>query len=208
MSIHRALSELKTYSDRIKRATQGMFVIANKKSNDKIQGKTIDEVTSAIQGNFDSCNALIENKRRIKSAVILSNANTKVTIGGTEYCVAEAIDRKGHLPDEENLLHAWKVQFIQQNEKVEKENAELQNKLEKYLQPFFGDKDKRTITPEEIAAHTQMFEDRNKYELIDPCDIATKIKEKEQEIIRFKTEVDYALSESNATTFIEIELVD
>ena len=35
MSIHRALSELKTYDDRIQRAMQATFVMHNKTSNDK-----------------------------------------------------------------------------------------------------------------------------------------------------------------------------
>jgi hypothetical protein len=47
MSIHRALAELKTYDERIRRSMEMDFVIANKRSNDKIKGKTIDEVKKA-----------------------------------------------------------------------------------------------------------------------------------------------------------------
>ena len=204
MSIHRALAELKTYDDRIKRVMTADFVIANKKSNDKIKGKSIDEVKSQIQGSFDSFFALAENQRRIKSAVVLSNANTRVKIGGIEYTVAEAIERKAKIVHDETLLMTLKSQFNSQNEKVEQANSELPQKLETYLQAILGEKDKRTV--DDIESHTKAFENRNKFELIDPCDICKQIEKLEQTITAFKTEVDYVLSEINATTFIEVDL--
>jgi len=150
--------------------------------------------------------ALSENQRRVKAAVVLSNANTKVKVDGIEYTVAEAIERKAKLHHDESFLQRLKMQFITHNTKVEDENAALPEKLEKYLQSILGDKDKRTV--EDITAHTKLFEDRNKYELIDPCDITKQIEKLEESVLGFKTEVDYVLSESNATTFIEVELVD
>ena len=53
-----------------------------------------------------------------------------------------------------------------------------------------------------------VFEDSNKFELIDPRHIADFIVEYEKSIEEFSTQVDYVLSESNATTFVEVELVD
>jgi len=206
MSIHRALAELKSYDDRITRSTEQNFVIANKKSNDKIAGKTIEECKQQIKGGFASYYALTENQRRIKAAVVLSNAITKVKIGGIEYTVAEAIERKAKLHHDESFLMKLKQQFNTQNKKVEDENATLPEKLESYLQSILGEKDKRTV--EDISAHTKAFEDRNKYELIDPSDIAKQIEKLEESITGFKTEVDYVLSESNATTFIDVEFVD
>ena len=206
MSIHRALAELKAYDDRIKRAMEMDFVIANKKSNDKIKGKTVEECKQKIKGGFASYYALTENQRRIKAAVVQSNAVTRVKIAGIEYTVAEAIERKAKLHHDEKFLMTLKLQFNTQNDTVEHENEALMEKLESYLQSILGEKDKRT--PEDIAAHTKAFEDRNKYELIDPCDIAKQIEQLEQTITNFKIEVDYILSESNATTFVDVEFVD
>ena len=206
MSLHRALAELKFYDDKIKRATEQNFVYANKKSNDKIAGKTIEECKQQIKGGFASYYALTENQRRIKAAVVLSNANTNVKIGGQEYTVAEAIERKAKLHHDESFLYHLKLQFNIHKKKVEDENSKLPEKLEGYLQSILGEKDKRTV--EDIAAHTKAFEDRNKYELIDPCDIAKQIEKLEESITSFKTEVDYILSESNATTFIEVEFIN
>jgi hypothetical protein len=206
MSIHRALAELKTYDSRIKKAIQQEFVLNNKKSNDKIKGKTIDEYKNIIKGNFDSYYPLVENQKRIKAAVVLSNGSTKVTIAGVEYTVAEAIERKAKIKHDVMFLHNLKTQLNEQSKEVELENGLLPEKLEKYLQAVLGDKDKRTV--DEIAAHTKVFEERNGYELIDPCDISKHIEELEEKVRNFQTEVDYILSESNATTFIEIEYTD
>ena len=206
MSVHRALAELKTYEDRIQKAMQASFVVANQKNNDKIQGKTIDEINSIIQGNFDSYFALVENQRRIKAAVVASNAVTKVKIAGEEYTVAEAIERKAKLKYDERFLLTLKAQFTEQNNRVDRANNELPAKLETYLQQILGPKDKRTA--EEITQHTELYEKKYKWELVDPCDIMNKIKELEERILTFKTEVDYVLSESNALTQIEVEFPD
>ena len=206
MTIHRALSELKTYDDRLERLMQSDFVQSNKKSNERIQGKTIEEVRNGIKGSYDSYRAMSENQKRIKAAVVQSNAGTKVTIGGVEYAVAEAIERKAKLANDEMFIKTLKTQFAYHNNKVENENGRLPEKLEQYLQAVLGGKDKRTA--EEIASYTKTFEERNTYELIDPRDIAGQIKELEEQVAQFRNEVDYVLSESNATTFIEIDFAD
>ena len=206
MSIHRALGELKTYDDRITKASELQFVIANKKSNEKIAGKTIEEFKSHVKGGFASYYALTENQKRLKAAVVLSNATTKVKIGGVEYSVAEAIERKAKIHHDISFLNKLKSQFNIQNKRVEEANDALPEKLESYLQSILGDKDKRTV--EDIAAHTKAFEERNKYELLDPCNITMQIEKLEESITSFKTEVDYILSESNAVTFIDVDFVD
>ena len=206
MSIHRALSELKVYDDRIQKAINKTFVVANKRSNDKIQGKTIEETKALIKGNFDSYYALTENQRRIKSAVVLSNASTKVKIGGVEYTVAEAIERKAKIYHDESFIRTLKNRFFAENDRVNNENEMLPQKTESYLESVLGGKDKRTV--DEVEAHTKLFVDKNRFELIDPCDIVKQIDELETRVEDFKSEVDYVLSESNATTFIEVNLVD
>lgn len=206
MSIHRALGELKTYNDRISNAINSTFVVSNKKSNEKINGKTIREVESAIQGNFDSVKTLIENKKRIKAAVVASNATEKVTIAGKEYAKADAIERKSAIALEESFLRKLKMQFTAERQKVENENNQLQTKLENYLQSVLGDKASRSAA--EVEEHTNAFMSKNTMELIDPAGVETYIKTLENDILDFKNEVDYVLSESNATTIVEVELID
>lgn len=204
MSVHRALSELKTYNSRINKAIKSSFVQANKKNNNKIDGISIEEFVKKLQGNFDSAKSLIENKKKLKAAIVLSNASTKVTIGNKEYTVAEAIERKQLLVDEKSFLDNLKFQYENQVRFINNKNDKLPQLLEQYLQAVLGEKDKRTV--EDIEAHTKNFYSREEYILIDPMNINEYIEELENDIITFETNVDYVLSESNATTFIEVDL--
>jgi len=204
MSVHRALSELKLYSNKIETASSNAFVLANKKSNKAVGGRSVDEVSSAIKSQFDSIVALIENRKRVKDAIVNSNAVTKVTVGGKEMTVAEAIERKVAVTLDRQFLVVLQNQFLHNNSIVEKENAQLPTKLESFLQATLSDKS----NVEEVKSLTKTFEENNTWGLIDPCHIQTYITKLSTEIEEFASQVDYVLSESNATTFFDVNLVD
>jgi hypothetical protein len=204
MSVHRGLSELKLYSNKIDTSLRNAFVMANKQSNKTIGGRSVEDVTNAIKGQFDSTVALIENRKRIKDAVVKSNAETSVTVGGKNMTVAEAIERKASIEFEKKFLQSLQSQFVQQNNIVEQQNDQLQTKLESFLQATLGEK--RDV--ETVKALTKTFEDSNKYTLIDPCHIQNYVEDLVKKIDEFTSQVDYVLSESNATTFFNVELVD
>ena len=204
MSVHRGLAELKLYSNKIETSLRNLFVLANKNSNKTIGGRSISEVESNIRGNFDSVVSLIENRKLIKDAIVKSNATTKVTVGGKEMTVAEAIERKTSVELDLSFLNNLQSQFNHENSIVQKMNDELPTKLENYLQATLGEKP----TTENIVALTKVFEDNNKFILIDPARIQNYIAKLEKETDEFITQVDYILSESNAKTFFDVELKD
>jgi hypothetical protein len=204
MSVHRGLSELKLYANKIASLNSGTFVLANKQSNKTIGGKSIEDVNNLIKGNFDSMAALIENRKRIKDAIVKSNAATNVTIAGKIMTVAEAIERKASIEFERNFLRILQNQFSQQNNLVEQQNLQLPTKLESFLQATLGEK-RDVATVKDL---TKTFEDNNKYVLIDPNHIQDYIQALDKSINEFASQVDYTLSESNATTFFDVELVD
>jgi len=205
MSVHRGLAELKLYGNKIETLSNSQFVVANKLSNKTIGGRTVDELTNQIKGHFDKMVALIENRKRIKDAIVQSNAVTIVDIGDREMTVAQAIERKNSVEFEKQFLYNLKRQFMAENGAVEKANNELPSKLETYLEKTLGT-EKREI--ETVKALTKVFEDTNKYGLIDPSHIQNYITKLEEEINDFETKVDYSLSEVNATTFFEVDLAD
>lgn len=206
MSIHQALSEVKTYDDRITRGISASFVTANRKNNTKIGSDTIDKVKAKMSGNLDSVKALIENKKIIKSAIVKSNNSTMVSIGGKSYSVAEAIERKNMILLEESLLRSITDQYNKAKGQVDKNNDALPEKLENYLKSTLADKTKADSVVVETL--TKQFMDNNMYELVDPNKLNDLIDTMYKEISDFKTEVDYKLSESNATTVITVNLVD
>ena len=204
MSVHRGLSELKLYANKIASLNSGSFVVANKQSNKTIGGKSIEDVNNLIKGNFDSMVALIENRKRIKDAIVKSNAATNVTIAGKIMTVAEAIERKVSIEFERNFLRILQNQFSQQNNLVDQQNLQLPTKLETFLQATLGEK-RDVATVKDLS---KTFEDNNKFVLIDPNHIQDYIQNLDNSINEFASQVDYTLSESNATTFFDVELVD
>lgn len=204
LSIHRALTELKMLNHRIEAATNEVSaVLANRKSNSKINGVEIQEYEKQMQSSYDKVVSLIDYRNRIKSLVVESNAKTKVTVGKEEMTVAEAIERKQSIQFEKKLLGVMQHQYRSAINMVAKENDALPAKLETYLINILGNKDKQS--PEEVKLHTETFMKRNEYELIDPMNVKKKMEALNSRIEEFESEVDAVLSESNATTFIEVQ---
>ena len=167
LSIHRALTELKMLTLRIEAATNEVSaVVANRKSNRKINGVDITEYEKQMQASYDKVVGLISYRNKIKALVVQSNANTKVMVGKEEMTVAEAIERKQSIQYEKNLLEVIQHQHRSAINTVAKENDALPAKLETYLINILGNKDKQS--PEEVKLHTETFMKRNEFEIIDP----------------------------------------
>jgi hypothetical protein len=58
--------------------------------------------------------------------------------------------------------------------------------------------------PETIQAITNSFRDNNKVEFVDPLGLEKRIKELDEEIETFETNVDWVLSEANGRTMIQV----
>ncbi len=203
LSIHRALTELKMLNLRIETATNEVSaVVANRKSNSKINGVDIQEYEKQMQASYDKVVGLISYRNKIKALVVQSNASTKVIVGKEEMTVAEAIERKQSIQYEKNLLEIMQHQYRSTINTVAKENDALPAKLETYLINILGNKDKQS--PDEVKLHTETFMKRNEYEVIDPLNVKKQIESLSTCIEEFESEVDAVLSESNATTFIEV----
>lgn len=207
MTIHKALAELKILGARIESAIDsGDYCVANKHSNDKINGIPIDECKSLMQSRYDKAKDLIRRRNAIKRAVVLSNAVTKVKVNDVEYAVAEAIEMKNHgIEFDEMLLDAMKSQYSKAQAMVMRNNGkELEERAEKYVIGVFGTKEGKVNT-DEIEKTRKIFLENNSYEILDPLKIADKIEMFEDKINAFKSEIDSALSVSNSVTEIEIE---
>jgi len=207
MTIHKALAELKIIGDRINSSiSTATFIKANKHSNEKINGVSINEFKSQIQGNWEKSNDLIKRRNAIKRAVVLSNATIKVKVGIDEFTVAEAIEMKNTgMQYKKELLNQLNRQYVEAIRITEKENGEtLQSKAENYVIGLYGSKEGKVNT-EEIENTKKQFIVNNTFELVDPIKVREKIDALEKEISEFETEIDSCLSVSNSLTEIVIE---
>lgn len=201
ISITRALSELKTLDDRIQRLTESKWVAMaiNKKVSHTVNQQ---DFSATVKATKQQLTDLMERRNKIKCAIVQSNAVTKVTIGSAEYTVAEAIERKNTVQQEEALVHALKNQLFKVNAEVEKHNMVANNQLNALLGQMVSKE--AAVAQESIDALSTSFREQNFAVLVDPLGIETLVKELQESISEFKMNVDFSLSEINAVTKITV----
>lgn len=219
LSVHRVLSELKTLDKRITDAiSSGIYVQANRHSNEKISGMSIDDFNSkVIQSSYDTVVSLIDRRSVLKRAVILSNAGIDMTdtdmqdklvrheIAGQSLTLAEIIDFDAVIMLKELFLDSLNSQYRSVIVKVNRENDKIPGLLNTYISVAASGRDKSNKDDAEFIKNiSDDFMEKNSFDVVDPLNLQEKIKALSDEISSFKTEVDAIKSEVNATTFIEI----
>lgn len=211
MTVHKALAELKVIDDRIDKAiSEGVYVIANKHSNEKIQGMTIDQFKEKMKASHQKVTDLINRRNALKRAVVLSNATTKIKIGNDEYTVAEAIEMKNHgMEFKTNYMRMIASQNLSAQADINRNSGEaIEKRAEQYVLSVIQaqPKDaKMAIDSDAMQALRKDYIKNNTYDLIDPLKVNDIIEKMADEINEFNTEIDAALSVSNALTVIEFE---
>lgn len=199
MSITQALAELKLLDKRLRHHLHGMdwadvSTVTNRVDADKLKSRAASEYQAYID--------LMKRRDSIKRAIVLSNANTRVKVGAWEGTVAEAIEHKVSQQYMATLLESMKQHLQEKRGQYEAAKGQMDMRLERLLQSELG-KDVKT-NPDTLAALTNTFRANNKVEFVDPLDLASKIKNLEDELTAFETNVDWVLSESNGKTVIEV----
>lgn len=201
MTIHAALAELKKLDQRINRTIRdGIFIgtIKGEKSNEKVQNtvETKEEFKVTAKATFDSVTDLIKRRNEIKKAITLSNAITKTKVGEKEMTVAEAIEMKNSIEYKKDLKRALDVQYSSAINMIQAANEKVEANMDKILESMGKDANKEFI---------DNYRATYSYYVVDPISIKERIEELSKEIEDFESNVDIALSISNATTIITIE---
>lgn len=204
MTIHEALAELKTLDNRIEdKIMSTNFIVANKVSNKKINGKNIEDYIQKTNETYQSINDLLKYRFALRNAVSQSNASTKITIGGVEYTVSQAIEmRKTGITLKEDLLRTLQSQRDGAFNSVEKNNQRVEASADEYIKNVFTNIDK--VTPESLTIR-QTYIDNNKYDIVSMNNFDERFSTLFNEIQDFTSQVDSAISVSNALTTITIE---
>ena len=200
MSVTQALPELKLLDKRLEKVNETIQGWCKVSHNGAPVDK--DKHKKETEANLQSFMDLLKRRDAIKRAIILSNAKTPVKIGAFEGTVAEAIEYKYSIRVKRDLLSNMKETLQAKRLEYEQQKANVDSRLERLLQSELG-KDVKT-NPETITALTNSFRENNKVELVDPLDLAARISSLEEELDSFETNVDWVLSQANATTFIEV----
>lgn len=204
ITVSRGLKELSNLTDRINDALSKLVLVGIAVGQEPVPGfKSNNEFDEKAKAAHQSLNALIKRKAAIKSAVVVSNATTKVNVAGVEMTVADAIETKNTLiPLKKALLARMTLQLNQANTKIERDTEALKPRLDQYIQGLLG-KDLKG-KDDAVKDTTKTFMDTNKPFLIDPIDLKTAIENLSKEISEFELNLDDALDTSNVVTMIEI----
>lgn len=207
MTVHKALCELKTLDDRIRKAVEGsVFVFANKHSNTRVSGLSVSDYCAEVKSAYQSATDLIARRDAIKRAVVLSNATTTVTVGGNEYTIAEAIEMKNHgIPTQQTLLNKLRNDSRKARREADNNNGDmLEMRADEYIKNLYANADMKNLS-DEVKKMRADFIASQSMEIIDPVKSADEIERLEVLINTFAVEIDAALSVSNALTEITVE---
>ena len=210
LSITRALAELKMLDKRIGDAIQrASFIAVQRGEGDRATvlnnpHYTVTAASERIENDAKSIDALIDRYSKIKTQIILSNAVTVVRVGEKAMTVAEAIERKSSVKYAAQLATTMGAQLGQMKSSIEKGNADLDAEIDKQVQiAYTNDKGRVTVDQYNLIANPRRAE--RKLSAIDPLKLEDTLASLRADIDDFVLNVDFALSEINAKTEIEVD---
>ena len=205
ISITRALSELKVLQKRFEKEVLQLEAISVQHGMTLIKNSSVkpEDFEKNAKAQLQSIESLQKRILEIKTKIQQSNAVTIVKIGSKEMTVLEAIIKKSLIENQKTLLSKLKRQLTTANDSFEQAVSINEGKIVKQLE----DATKNTTVKLDPEIEKQIkisVESLYPIKMIDPCKISEKIKVLEEEIEDFENNVDFALSESNALTLIEV----
>lgn len=204
MSLHRALAELKLLDSRIERGISAIVPIGVQQAGRKVnQHYEQKEFENGVNADFQSVTDLITRRQLIKSAIVQANALNEVTIGGKVYKIAEAINQKVLIDARRRFVVKLSSELTKAKAVVEKNNVTVDSNALAVAQATLN-RENAKATDEDALKLIETFVKQNAFHLVDPLSLEDKIKTMTDEIEAFESNIDSALSEINATTFIEI----
>ena len=219
MTLQEALAKKKIYESQIEKRLSGgaygqtygdsVFVCYARETDTTINGINRDEFVDKMKADFVSLQHLISNLSRLKVAINASNATTKITVGGKEYTVADAIARYRALDTEKGFLNACVNQYSAITRKIADNNDKINNpdNISRYMSNMLNSESAK----KNEALYTTILEDYKKNNivyLIDPNNFKDELGGMADELNKFESEIHTALVASNVKTTITVEFED
>ena len=207
MTITEGLVELKLYDSKINKAiVEANFISAKKKKDKRIGRLSQEEFEKRASESYQSIIQMMANRNAIKRAIVLSNATTEVEIAGDKMTVAEAIEKRNLNVSMTNLLKKMYGQLLDVDAIISTENRKLDDQIEKLLISYYGKDAAKKVSKEDYDNIANPYREANECIVVDPLNLQKIYDELDQKNQAFMSSVDTALSVSNATTFIEVEV--
>lgn len=202
ISLHRALGKIKLIKKKVLKKIEELEIITHVVSSKKNK-EEIDKYAIEAEAQLKSIKHLFLNEKTIKSAIVLKNAETEVTIGKSTMTIAEAIVRKDQIDTEFTLLKQLKNLHIHHKSMVEKKNVKVDQEAYDIIKT--KNSSENDTDNKQLVELKEMYVNTNSNELVDPLNLQELIHSFESELNDFVSNVDTSLSEINAITMIEVE---
>lgn len=199
ISITRALVELKTLQKRITRLLTSTTFVST-----KVLDRAFTDHVPETKSNFSALKDLIARFEKIKFAIVMSNAQTKVNIGKHTYTVAEAIAKKECLRHSRDLLETLREQKQRVDMDMVSYSTHVEQLFERNCETMLKKENGKNPSEYEMKSYKDIFFANHKMERVDPLNIDMVISKLTEEIEDFDKTVDFVLSESNAVTLISV----
>ncbi|QZA70989.1 hypothetical protein AH06_217 [Erwinia phage AH06] len=209
MTISRALATVKSLNVRIKDIAVKQVLIIPTAGTGEMQSIINNDISVAdaeelIKKNWSALNDMIKVRNDIRGKVIMSNATTKITLGDNEYTIVEALDFRNALPEKKQILATLQNNYNNTMKSYRQQGAMHDKRLGDVRSESLASGKK--FDEAALKTFTDPVDMKMKPGLIDPLGITDVIEALQKEITDFELNVDYALSESNATTKITVEM--
>jgi len=211
ITLTEALSELKLLDKKIKKKQEELYYgkpvvdyTIGKNQVTEINNITVNELKKHAQSTIDSLLRLIKNREILKSKIAQKNAETTVVIGGKEYTIVAAIERKRNLSNEKEIIERLADTYNSILQKVQKINEKAREQVDKLIETKVGSDSKNT-DPKVLDEMYNMFLANSQATLQDPYNVRELVEKMSEDIDNFEKEVDVKLSIVNAKTTIEID---
>lgn len=210
-TITRALTKLKNLKDEYEKKMKELKLIAVKRGDllydayaSYKEEDFINKVGSTNQSLMDIFNLIME----IKAKIDQSNYTTKIMICGKEMTVHEAIVLKNLLPLKKDYLNEMKKHLLaarkSYSKALEYNQEEINLMIRNRTTSAAGTTASKDILKDVEKSSAEAIDKLYHVDYVDPLKADEKIEKLEKEIREFEMDIDYVLSESNSTTYIEI----
>lgn len=208
MSITRALTRAKTIEKQLTRLVESQYVVTLMKREVDDESDVFKDNLKMTQSNFDQFNALFAELNNIKAAVRKSNEVTKVVIGGEELTVADALVYKNTIAYRNSFLDRITRENRNAESRVEQSKINADTKFASVRENLIRNSQGQDVSEDYLKSILTEEERRLKKAIVEVKvsginNVNEYIEAERKRIDTFIEEVDYVLSESNATTIIE-----
>lgn len=150
-----------------------------------------------LKSAINRCNALA-------MAIIDSNLRTTVHVRNKEFTVSHAVEMKDSwISFYRALLTRLRTEKGRVDKEISDKNKECELRVQSLLEKSSG-KDNTKLDADGMGKIDEKYWENNRWELIDPLNISDRIEKLDTLVSTVETELNTALSESNALTMIQV----